>query len=138
MVANFENFLFHKISYKILGKVTKFQRVRSKSSESYGKKKPRGVPKDSLDRTGFKGCYDVSWRARIRTRMYNSNSGSGCLVGHNAGKCIDHETRNKDCRLCNIAAKTGPKPKDCRKNYTGSSKSMESSVSEVLFGKSDY
>ena len=54
------------------------------------------------------------------------------MVGHNTGKCIDYETRNKDCRLCNIAAKTGAKSKqrDCRKNHTGSSKSMESSVSD--------
>ena len=37
MVANIEKKLFHLISYKILGKVAKFQRVRSKALRVMGK-----------------------------------------------------------------------------------------------------
>ena len=38
IVVNFEKFLFHLISYKILGKVTKFQRLRSKALRVMAKK----------------------------------------------------------------------------------------------------
>ena len=57
MDANFENFLFHLISYKILGKVTKVSKSSLKSSESYGKKKLRGSlkppPPDRIGLTVF-------------------------------------------------------------------------------------
>ena len=105
-------------------------------SSSEWKLEEQRIEVDTTGATELKGCYDMSWR----TRIYNSNSGSGCMVGHNTGKSIDYETRNKDCRLCNIAAKTEAKPKEhnCRKSHTGSSKSMELSVSKVLSGKSNY
>ena len=72
--------------------------------------------------------------------MYNSSSGSGCIIGHNTGKCIDFATRNKDRRFCNVAAQKGaqPNPHDCRKNFSGSSKAKESSVCEELFRKEQY
>ena len=65
----------------------------------------------------LKGCYDMFWRTR--SGMYNSSSGSCCIIGYNTGKCIDFATRNKDCRFCSVAAQKGaqPNPHDCRKNF---------------------
>ena len=86
----------------------------------------------------LKGCYDISWINR--SGMYNPSSRSGCIIGYNTGKCIDFATRNKDCRFCSVAAQKGaqPNPHDCRKNFSGSSKTMESSVCEELFRKEQY
>ena len=69
-----------------------------------------------------------------------SFSGSGCIIGYNIGKCIDFAIGNKDCRFCSFAAQKGaqPNPHDCRKNFSGSSKAMESSICEVLFRKEQY
>ena len=94
-----------------------------------------------IEKTGskaLKGCYDMSWRTK--TRQYNSKSGTGCIIGHNTGKCIDFQTRNKDCRYCDLALRNGREPKEheCRKNLSGSSKSMESEVCQDLFSKGDY
>ena len=97
--------------------------------------------KVEIEKTGskaLKGCYDMSWRTR--TRLYNSKSGTGCIIGHNTGKCIDFQTRNKDCRYCDLALRNGREPKEheCRKNHSGSSKSMESEVCQDLSSKGDY
>ena len=77
---------------------------------------------------------------RTRSGMYNSRSGSGCIIGYNTGKCIDFATRNKDFRFCSVAAQKGAQinPHDCRKIFSGSSKAMESSVCEELFRKEQY
>ena len=56
--------------------------------------------KIELELTGtksLKGCYDMSWRTH--SEMYNSSSGSGCIIGYNTGKCIDFATRKKKCRF---------------------------------------
>ena len=80
----------------------------------------------------------MSWRTR--SGMYNSSSGSGCIIGYNTGKCIDFATRNKDCRFCSVAAQKGaqPNPHDCMKNFSGSSKAMKSFICEELFQKEQY
>ena len=48
-------------------------------------------------------------------------------MGLNTGKVLDYATKNKSCRLCNVATKAGKKVKkhDCRRNHSGSSKAME-------------
>ena len=61
--------------------------------------------KIELELTGtksLKDCYDMP--RRTRSGMYNSCSGLGCIIGYNTGKCIDFATRNKDCRICIVAA----------------------------------
>ena len=56
-VVNFlNNFLFHLISYKILRKVTKFQRVRSKDLRVMAKKLRRVSKDPSPGPNGVKGC----------------------------------------------------------------------------------
>ena len=78
----------------------------------------------------------MSWRTR--TRLYNSKSGTGCIIGHNTGKFIDFPTRNKDCRYCDLALRNGREPKKCFFHHSGSSKLMESEVCQDLFSKGDY
>ena len=86
---------------KVLG--DSLENVAQESCQKWKLEEQR-IEVDTTGTAELKECHDMSWRAR--TRMYNSNSGSGCMVGHNTGKSIDYyETRNKDCRLCNIAAK---------------------------------
>ena len=54
----------------------------------------------------LKGCYDMSWRTR--SEMYNSSSGSGCIIGYNTGKCIDFATRNKSAVFEVLLLKRSP------------------------------
>ena len=94
--------------------------------------------KIELELTGtksLKGCYDMSWRTC--SGMNNSSSRSGSIIGKNTGKCNAFAARNKDCRFCGVAAQKGAQtnPHDCRKNFSGSSKAMESSVCEEFFRK---
>ena len=98
-------------------KYKKLQRVVGESLENVAREscskwklEDQRIEVDTTGTAELKGRYDMS--SRTRTRMYNSNSGSGCMVGHNTGKRIDYETQIKDSRLCNDAAKTGANPKN--------------------------
>lgn len=69
--------------------------------------------------------YDMGWQKRGNAR--NSRTGQGAAVGENTGKVVDFDTQNSSCRICESAAKDGKQHRDhdCRKNHSGSSKSME-------------
>ena len=48
------------------------------------------------------------------------------MVGEKTGKCVWHGVMSKDCYKCTIGQP--PSTHDCRKNFEGSSKAMESSL----------
>ena len=52
------------------------------------------------------------------------------MMGTKTGKIIDYKIRSRTCRICATAKRLGkiPKVHKCRKNYSGSSKSMESDM----------
>ena len=56
-------------------------------------------------------------------------------MGIHTGKALDFATCNKRCQLCETSVRLGkePKPRDCRRNYNASAKSMEAHVATVLF-----
>ena len=88
--------------------------------------------------TKLKGAYDTSWSKR--GGAYNSLTGRGTIVGTNTGKCIDFATKNKVCRICQIASKSGKalSKHDCCKNFCRTVKSIESAICEELFSKPSY
>ncbi|XP_062601160.1 uncharacterized protein LOC134262849 [Saccostrea cucullata] len=49
------------------------------------------------------------------------------MIGTQTGKVVGYSVRNKTCRICSNASKSGtvPKPHDCRQNWNGSAKAME-------------
>lgn len=79
--------------------------------------------------------YDMSWRKR--GKAYDFSSGMGSAIGVTTGKVISYATRNLECRICKHAeeSQSSPRAHDCRHNYQGSSKSMESSVAVQLFNE---
>ena len=79
--------------------------------------------------------YDMSWRKRGKS--FDSSSGMGSVIGLNTKKVISYGVRNQDCRTCknSESCQKSPKAHDCRRNHTGSSKSMESSVAVQLFNE---
>lgn len=52
------------------------------------------------------------------------------MIGAETGKVINYAVRSKSCRVCETASKSNLKPgaHDCRKNFEGSAKSMESDM----------
>ena len=79
--------------------------------------------------------YDMGWRKR--GKGFNSNTGQGAVMGLDTGKVIDYTTKTKTCRICEYAARNHLQSRihDCRKNHTGSSKSMEPLSAVQLFQK---
>ena len=77
----------------------------------------------------------MSWRKRGKS--FDSSSGMGSIIGLNTKKVILYGIRNQDCCICKNAEswQRSPKAHDCRRNHTGFSKSMESSVVVQLFNK---
>ena len=76
--------------------------------------------------------YDMGWQKRGNAR--NSQTGQGTAAVRATGKICDFETRNTACRICESASKSGKRPHthNCRKNHTGTSKSMEAgAVAEI-------
>jgi len=65
----------------------------------------------------------MAWQRR--NGGHSSNSGHGTVMGVQTGKVVYYQTRSKTCRTC---ASGKNKKNDCRKNHTGSSKSMEPDV----------
>ena len=61
----------------------------------------------------------------------------GSAIGVKTGKVIVYATRNQQCHTYKHAedCQISPKSHDCRRNYQGSSKSMESSVAVQLFSE---
>ena len=77
--------------------------------------------------------YDMGWQKR--GKGFNSNTGHSAVMSQSSGKIFDYATKGKKCRTCEYAerSKTNPKIHDCRKNHTGSSKSMEPLSAVELF-----
>lgn len=83
---------------------------------------------------GIAVSYDMGWQKR--GRGYNSSTGHGAAMGLATGKVVSYSTRCKTCRVCSHNKITGREKKhDCRKNYNGSSKSMERDVACELWSK---
>ena len=83
---------------------------------------------------GIAVSYDMGWQKR--GRGHNSLTGHGAAMGLTTGKVVSYSTRCKTCRVCSHNKLTGKEKKhDCRKNYSGSSKSMERDVACELWSK---
>ncbi|KAJ8678038.1 hypothetical protein QAD02_013825 [Eretmocerus hayati] len=95
---------------------------------------------DSSDATPPKKCkigaaFDAGWQKRSSGMAYNSKSGHGTAIGLHSGKILSYSVRTKDCRKCSLGH---PKSDhDCRKNHTGSAKSMEAAMAVDLFTKNE-
>ncbi|XP_028416613.1 uncharacterized protein LOC114540689 [Dendronephthya gigantea] len=92
-----------------------------------------GAEPDENDLIPISVSYDMGWQKR--GKGFNSNTGQGAVMGLDTGKIIDYTTKTKTCRICEHAAKSHEQPRhhDCRKNHTGSSKSMEPLSAVDLF-----
>ena len=75
--------------------------------------------------------YDMGWQRRGQ----GYNSSTGYVMSQSSGKVLDNTTKNKTCRTCEVAKKTGKTAKqhDCRQSHIGSSKSMEPQPAVELF-----
>ncbi|XP_078329120.1 uncharacterized protein LOC111135496 isoform X1 [Crassostrea virginica] len=69
--------------------------------------------------------YDAGWQTRGSGRNYASLSGHGSMIGASTGKVLAYAVRCKKCKQCDQDTSKDPSSHDCRKNWTGSSKSME-------------
>ena len=92
-----------------------------------------GGTADQNDLIGVAVSYDMAWQRR--NGGHSSNTGHGAVMGSFTGKILDFHTRCKLCKICDNATQSGQKsrPHDCRKNHSGSSKSMEPAVAVDLF-----
>lgn len=83
--------------------------------------------------------YDMGWSQRGNGFTYDSLNGYCAIVGLKTGKVLDYCTRNRKCRICDVANSKGQpvKKHDCRLNYFGSAKSMEFDGAVYLMTKSD-
>ena len=87
------------------------------------------------DLVGNAVSYDMAWQKRGRGHN-SASTGHGAAMGLAAGKVVSYSTRCKSCRVCTNNRLTGRKKKhDCRRNHSGSSKSMERDVACELWGK---
>ncbi|XP_062605625.1 uncharacterized protein LOC134267425 [Saccostrea cucullata] len=73
--------------------------------------------------------YDAGWQTRGSGRNYASLSGHGSMIGVTTGKVLAYAVRCKKCKQCDqdITNDT-TSSHDCRKNWSGSSKSMEPDI----------
>ena len=90
-----------------------------------------GAEIDSQNLVGVTCWYDMGWQKR--GKAHNSSTGHGAVLGVATGKVLDFATRNKTCGTCSASKNPESESHDCRKNHTGSSKIMESSVACELF-----
>lgn len=64
---------------------------------------------------------------------YDSLNGYSAIIGLKTGKVLDYTTRNRKCRACENAISTGIKKEhDCRLNFHGSAKAMETDAAVQL------
>ena len=66
-------------------------------------------------------------------RIYSSVLAHGIGIGPKSGKVLAYATRNKRCVFCEKGH--SPEDHDCRRNHTGSSKSMEAAIAVEIFTK---
>ena len=77
-------------------------------------------------------AHDIGWQKR--SRAMNSLTGVGEFIGTETDKVVAYGTLSKRCISCEVAerSKRPPYPHDCRRNHTGSSKSMDLAVAVKL------
>lgn len=64
-----------------------------------------------------------------KKRFIHIFSGHGSMIGCKTRKVVGYDVMAKTCRICKSAELHKPEKKyDCRKNWEGSSKSMEPSM----------
>ena len=76
-------------------------------------------------------AYDGAWQKRGKAR--DSITGFGTVIGESTGKVLDYGVRSTRCRKCEIAGKSNAVSHNCRKNHSGSSKSMEPEIAVACF-----
>lgn len=75
--------------------------------------------------------YDGAWQKRGKGR--DSTTGFGTVIGQNTGKVLDYGVKATKCRTCD--AHEDPPPHNCRRNFRGSSKSMEPEIAVQCFNQ---
>ena len=100
------------------------------SAEPTQEERIGGNSRDST--VGLTLAYDMGWQKR--SRAMNSLTGVGEFIGTETDKVVAYGTLSKRCISCEVAerSKRPPYPHDCRRNHTGSSKSMEPAVAVKL------
>lgn len=94
--------------------------------------KSRSNKVDSEGHSLIAVAYDGAWQKRGKAR--DSTTGFGTIIGEKTGKVIDYRVKSTRCKQCEAAEPgTKPKPHDCRKNFSGSSKSMEPEIAVDCF-----
>uniref|UniRef100_A0A8W8P2F2 Exonuclease domain-containing protein n=1 Tax=Magallana gigas TaxID=29159 RepID=A0A8W8P2F2_MAGGI len=75
---------------------------------------------------------DGAWQKRGSGRSYDSLTGHCSMIGSQTGKIVGYSVRNKFCRQCDNATERNqlPPPHNCKRNWTGSSKSMEPDMNQ--------
>lgn len=77
----------------------------------------------------------MGWQKRGSGRAHDSKSGVGTIIGNKTGKNCGYGIRIKECRKCSYHQNLGQThpAHNCQKNWSGSSKAMESDVAlEVI------
>ena len=79
----------------------------------------------------LKASYDMGWQRKGSDRAYNNRSGHGVFIGTESEKIL---TRISNCKKCEMNKVMGRVMEhDCRMNWGGSSKSMESDLAIDMF-----
>ncbi|CAC5391441.1 unnamed protein product [Mytilus coruscus] len=71
----------------------------------------------------------------MKLHSYIFTLGHATVIGNLSGKCLHFGLKSTDCRKCNYIDEKGDaneKDHDCRRNYSGSSLSMETNISILL------
>ncbi|CAC5408712.1 unnamed protein product [Mytilus coruscus] len=73
---------------------------------------------------------DAGRQKRGSGSSYDSLTGHCSMIGTRTGMILDYSLRSRTCRICVTARRMNkiPKVHVCRKNYSGSSKAMESDM----------
>ena len=76
----------------------------------------------------------MGWSKRGNGRSYDSLNGYAAIIGFMSKKVLDFATKNRKCYKCDKGhSKTDH---NCRLNYEGSAKSMESNAGAELINRS--
>ena len=92
--------------------------------------------KDTTSKLGLTVSYDMGWSKRSSGNRYDSPTGHSFMIGCLSGQIIGAKVLSKGCRKCSSSEKAGDKNTNpmhqCPKNYSGSSKGMESTNALLL------
>ena len=77
----------------------------------------------------LKASYDMGWQREGSGRAYKIRSGHGVFIGTESEKILSYGTRISNCKQCEVNKVTcRVKEHDCKMNWGGSSKVMESDL----------